>query len=138
MEAGLSPPVLKVGNLNVRRDFTDVRDVVVAYYQLLEKGASGETYNVCSGRAFLLADLVKELQRKCRVTVKVEVDPARIRPNEVPQMVGDSGKIQRATGWSPRFPFETTLKELLAYWRTGIKRDVAGRNDVLSDCPGNI
>ncbi len=123
MEAGLRPPLLKVGNINVKRDFTDVRDVVVAYYELLEKGAVGDVYNVCSGRTVLLADLVKELQKNCGVAVKIEIDPARVRPGDVPQIVGDAGKLHRLTGWLPKIPLERTLKELLAYWRTAIKRD---------------
>ncbi len=124
MEAGLRPATLKVGNINVTRDFTDVRDVVVAYCQLLDKGTIGEIYNVCSGRTVLLADLVKELQRNCNVPVKIEVDPARVRPHEVPQILGNSGKIHRLTGWIPQIPLERTIEDLLAYWRTEIKREL--------------
>jgi GDP-4-dehydro-6-deoxy-D-mannose reductase len=125
IEAGLRPPVLKVGNLDVRRDFTDVRDVVTAYSVLLDKGTIGESYNVCSGRAVLLADVVKELQENCSVTVKIEIDPARLRPKEVSHTVGDPGKIQTATGWTPKVALQTTLKELLVYWRTAVKRDAS-------------
>lgn len=124
MEAGLRPATLKVGNINVTRDFTDVRDVVAAYCQLLDKGTIGEIYNVCSGRIVLLADLVKELQRNCNVPVKIEVDPARVRPYEVPQILGNSGKIHRLTGWIPQIPLERTIEDLLAYWRTEIKREL--------------
>jgi GDP-4-dehydro-6-deoxy-D-mannose reductase len=132
MEAGLIPPVLKVGNINVKRDFTDVRDVVLAYWELLNKGTIGEVYNVCSGRAVLLADLVKELRKNCSVAIKIDVEPALFRPSEVPQMVGDPGKIQRVTGWSPKVPLESTLKDLLAYWRTRIRCDVAHDNDAVT------
>ena len=123
MEAGLRPPLLKVGNINVKRDFTDVRDVVVAYYELLEKGAVGEVYNVCSGRTVLLADLVKELQKNCSVAIRMEIDPARVRPGDVPQIVGDTGKLHQTTGWLPKIPLEKTLKDLLVYWRTEITRN---------------
>lgn len=123
MEAGLRPPLLKVGNINVKRDFTDVRDVVVAYYELLEKGAVGEAYNVCSGRTILLADLVKELQNNCSVAVRMEIDPARVRLSEVPKIVGDAGKLHKTTGWLQKIPLEKTLKDLLAYWRTEITRN---------------
>jgi GDP-4-dehydro-6-deoxy-D-mannose reductase len=123
MEAGLRPTTLKVGTIDVRRDFTDVRDVVVAYYELLEKGAVGEAYNVCSGRTVLLADLVKELQNNCSVAVTMEIDPARVRPGDVPQIVGDTGKLNKTTGWLPKIPLEKTLKELLEYWRMAIKRN---------------
>ncbi len=135
MEAGLSSPVLKVGNINVKRDFTDVRDVVVAYCELLDKGKVGEIYNVCSGHSVLLADLVRELQKNCRVTVKIEVDPARLRSSEVPQMVGDPGKIRRVTGWNPQVSLESTLKDLLDYWRTRTKGDAAQDNDALTGMP---
>jgi GDP-4-dehydro-6-deoxy-D-mannose reductase len=129
MEAGLSPPVLRVGNLNLKRDFTDVRDVVVAYFELLAKGKIGEIYNVCSGRAVILADLVRELQTHCRVTIKIEVDPARLRSNELPQVVGDCEKIMTVTGWSPRVPLETTLRDTFAYWRTKIRDGAASANN---------
>ena len=88
MEAGLIPPVLKVGNIEVKRDFTDVRDVVAAYHELLNKTKTAEIYNVCSGRAVLLADVLRELQQNCSVAVKVEVDSARLRPNENRNNVG--------------------------------------------------
>jgi GDP-4-dehydro-6-deoxy-D-mannose reductase len=133
MEAGLRPPVLKVGNIHVKRDFTDVRDVVVAYYELLEKGAVGDVYNVCSGRAVLLADLVKELQKNSGVAVRIEADPARLRLNDVPQIVGDAGKLHRITGWFPEVPLGRTLRELLAYWRTAIKQDACGANDAVTE-----
>ena len=129
VEAGLRPPVLKVGDLNVKRDFTDVRDVVAAYCELLDKGGIGEIYNVCSGRAVLLADVVRILRENCSATVQIEIDPARVRPNEVPQMLGDPGKIQRLTGWSAKLPIESTLQALLAYWRTKVLRDLADAND---------
>jgi GDP-4-dehydro-6-deoxy-D-mannose reductase len=133
MEAGLRPPVLKVGNLRVKRDFTDVRDVVVAYHELLEKGAVGESYNVCSGRAVLLAELVKELQKNCAVAVKIEIDPARVRSSDVPQIVGDAGKLHRTTGWLPKVPLDRMLKELLAYWRTEIKEDAVEGNGAVTE-----
>ena len=133
MEARLIPPVLKVGNIDVKRDFSDVRDVVAAYHELLEKGETGGIYNVCSGRAVLLADVLRELQQNCSVPVKVEVEPSRFRPNETAIMLGDREKIQRVTGWRPRIPLESTLKDLLAYWRTRIKDDSPENNDALTE-----
>jgi GDP-4-dehydro-6-deoxy-D-mannose reductase len=135
VEAGLRPPVLKVGDLNVKRDFTDVRDVVAAYRELLDKAEPGEIYNVCSGRAVLLADLVRQLQEHCSATVKIEVDPARVRFREAPQMLGDPGKLQRATGWSAKIPLESTLQALLAYWRTKVTRDFEEANDTAVRMP---
>lgn len=125
--------MLKIGNINVKRDFTDVRDVVVAYYELLEKGAVGDIYNVCSGRAVLLGDLVKELQKNCGVAVNIEVDPARVRASDVPQIVGDAAKLHRTTGWLPEVPLDRMLKELLAYWRIAIKRDAVEDNGAATE-----
>jgi GDP-4-dehydro-6-deoxy-D-mannose reductase len=121
IEAGLRPPLLKVGNVNVVRDFTDVRDVVVAYCEILDQGTIGEVYNVCSGRPVLLADVVKEFQKNCRVPVRVEVDEVRFRRGEVLQMAGDPAKINRATGWRPQISLEDTIRDLLAYWRASVK-----------------
>ncbi len=123
IEAGLRPPVLRVGNLNVKRDFTDVRDVVAAYSKLLDQGEIGEIYNVCSGRAVLLADVVRELQKNCRVHIEIEVDPARVRSSDVSQMLGDPGKINRTTRWKAQIPLESTLQALLSYWRTQVADD---------------
>jgi GDP-4-dehydro-6-deoxy-D-mannose reductase len=135
MEVGIIPPVLKVGNIDVKRDFTDVRDVVLAYCQLLDRAKTGEVYNVCSGRAVLLADILKELQRHCSVSVKIEVDPARLRPNQALQMLGDPTKIQTETGWRPRLPLQATLKELLAHWRRKIKPDVQADDPFTESLP---
>jgi GDP-4-dehydro-6-deoxy-D-mannose reductase len=107
--------------------------VVAAYHELLDKARTGETYNVCSGRAVLLADVLRELQQNCSVAVKVEVDSARLRPNEALQMFGNLGKIQSETGWRPQVPLESTLKELLAYWRTKIQADVVDASGALPE-----
>jgi GDP-4-dehydro-6-deoxy-D-mannose reductase len=121
MEAGLRPLVLKVGDISVKRDFTDVRDVVNAYSVLLHKGKIGEVYNVCSGCAVLLANIVKELQAICGIAVAMEIDPTRLRPSEVAHMVGDPTKITTETGWRPQIPLRRTLQDLLDYWRGKIK-----------------
>lgn len=133
MEAGMIPPMLKVGNIDVMRDFSDVRDVVVAYYELLDKGEAGEIYNVCSGRAVLLADVLREMQKNCSVAVKVEIDRSRLRSNETAIMLGDREKIGRVTGWRPRIPLENTLKDLLVYWRKRIKNDSVENNDARTE-----
>jgi GDP-4-dehydro-6-deoxy-D-mannose reductase len=125
MERGLCPPVLKVGNIQVIRDFMDVRDVVKAYCGLLQKGVIGEIYNVCSGRGYVLADLVNELMKICAVPVKIEIDPSRFRPSELPTIVGDASRLRGATGWKPQIPMQDTLKDLLAYWRKSIDDSLA-------------
>jgi GDP-4-dehydro-6-deoxy-D-mannose reductase len=117
IEAGRRAAVLHVGNLQAVRDFCDVRDVVRAYVALLERGASGEVYNVCSGVGIRLGDLLQRLVELSGASVEVRVDPDRLRPLDIPVLIGDPGKLQRATGWTPRYPLERTLGDLLQYWR---------------------
>ena len=120
MEAGLRPPRLIVGNIEVKRDFTDVRDVVVAYAALLNKGRAGEVYNVCSGSAVRLADLIGKFAAICGIAIEIKTDPERIRSNEVSQIHGDSTKIRTETGWTPQISLEKTIGDLLDYWREKI------------------
>jgi GDP-4-dehydro-6-deoxy-D-mannose reductase len=117
IERGIMPPVLHVGNLDAARDFTDVRDVVRAYRLALERGAAGAVYNVCSGRAVRIGDLLQILISACHVAVEVRRDPAKERPVDTPIVVGSSAALAEATGWKPRIPIETTLQDILAYWR---------------------
>ncbi|HEY7412734.1 MAG TPA: GDP-mannose 4,6-dehydratase [Vicinamibacteria bacterium] len=117
IEAGRRPPVLAVGNLEAVRDFTDVRDVVRAYGLLLEAGEAGAVYNVCSGHGLRLGDLLDALLRLARVPVEVRVDPARLRPSDVPAVVGDPGRLRALTGWEPAIPLATTVRDLLDHWR---------------------
>lgn len=120
MEQGLAPAVLRVGNLNVERDFTDVRDVVRAYSLLMEKGESGQVYNVCRGIAYNLAALVQQLIGMADVSIKIEIDGNRFRPVEVPTMVGDPTRLKMATGWQAKMAIETTLRDILADARQNI------------------
>jgi GDP-4-dehydro-6-deoxy-D-mannose reductase len=117
IEAGRQPPVLKVGNLEAVRDFADVRDVVRAYWMLLEKGAAGAAYNVCTGRGRRIRDLLDRLLAASSARVEVRVDPERLRPSDVPAQVGDPSRLRAATGWEPRIPLERTLLDLLDDWR---------------------
>ncbi|HXK11147.1 MAG TPA: GDP-mannose 4,6-dehydratase [Vicinamibacteria bacterium] len=117
IEAGRHRPVLEVGNLGAVRDFTDVRDVVRAYWRLLEKGEAGETYNVCSGRGRPIRQVLEMLLAASAARVEVRVDPARLRPSDVPVQVGDPSRLRAATGWEPRIPLERTLSNLLDDWR---------------------
>jgi GDP-4-dehydro-6-deoxy-D-mannose reductase len=116
MGAGDGPPVLRVGNLSARRDFLDVRDVVRAYRVLLDEGEPGGVYNVCSGRAQPVKDLVDEMVALSRTGARMEVDPERVRPVDVPLLLGDPSRV-RTLGWSPRIPLRQTLADLLA-WET--------------------
>jgi GDP-4-dehydro-6-deoxy-D-mannose reductase len=117
IEKGRRPPVVRVGNLTARRDFTDVRDVVRAYWLALEKGEPGEVYNIASGRAWTIREMLDLLLSLSKSKIKVEEDPARMRPSDVPVLLGDSSKFRDRTGWSPEIPFEKTIADLLAYWR---------------------
>lgn len=122
IEAGRKPPVLMVGNLSAKRDFTDVRDVVRAYGFALEKGATGEVYNVASGRCWSMEDVLKQLLALSRDTISVQQDPARLRPSDVEVLVGDFSKFHSATRWKPEIPLHQTLQDLLAYWRDAVSR----------------
>ena len=117
IEKGRKAPVIRVGNLEARRDFSDVRDVVRAYWLALEKGEPGEVYNICAGRAWTIRELLDFLLSLTKAKVKVEQDPARMRPSDVPVLLGDAGKFRKATGWEPEIPFEQTLRDLLEHWR---------------------
>ena len=120
IEAGKQAPVLRVGNLESSRDFTDVRDVVRAYWLALEKGRSGEAYNVCSGKTRKVRDILKIYLAESCVKIRVERDLARLRKIDTPGLVGDASKLKKQTGWRPEIPFEKTLKDLLNFWREKI------------------
>jgi GDP-4-dehydro-6-deoxy-D-mannose reductase len=117
IEKGRKEPVIRVGNLDARRDFTDVRDVVRAYWLALEKGEPGEVYNICSGKAWTIREMLDMLLGMTKAKVKVEQDPARMRPSDVPVLLGDASRFRKRTGWEPAIPFERTMKDLLEYWR---------------------
>ena len=118
VEASLTgATVLKTGNLTARRDFTDVRDVVAAYRLLIERGAAGEVYNVCTGRSVLLLDLVERLLSLAGADLSVEVAPERLRPVDVPEMRGDPRRLEDLTGWRPAIDLDRTLRDVLDYWR---------------------
>ena len=105
------------GDLSPRRDFTDVRDVVRAYRLLAERGVPGEAYNVCSGRAVAIRELADTLIELAGSPMKVVLDAERLRPVDVPVVLGDNAKIVRDTGWTPEIPLEQTLADILAWWR---------------------
>ncbi len=118
IERGELPPVVRVGNLDARRDLTDVRDVVAAYAALMRAGTPGTVYNVASGTAQPIRAVLDGLIRRSRVTVTVEPDPARMRPADTPVVLGDASRLHAATGWTPTISFDRMLDDLLDYWRT--------------------
>ncbi len=113
IEEGQREPVINVGNLTARRDFTDVRDIVRAYHLIVEKGQPGQAYNVASGRAYSIGHLLDILLGLSEIDIEVRVDPARLRPVDVPEIRGDSAKLRRDTGWRPSLSFEETLRDVL-------------------------
>ena len=117
MEAGLRPPVMQVGNLSAKRDFSDVRDVVRAYTMLMQKGIAGETYNVGSGKAVSIQELLDTLLGLSRTSIAVEQDPARLRPSDVPVIEADTSKLREDTGWEPIYSLEETLHTMLDHNR---------------------
>jgi GDP-4-dehydro-6-deoxy-D-mannose reductase len=117
IEAGLRAAVLRVGNLEAVRDYADVRDVVRAYWLLLERGEPGDVYNVCTGRGRRIRELLDALLVRTEARVEVLVDPERLRPSDVPAQVGDPSRLRAATGWEPSIPLEQTLLDLLEDWR---------------------
>ena len=122
IEKGDAEPVIRVGNLDARRDFTDVRDVVRAYVSLARLGKSGEIYNVGSGVGRSIQSLLDALKSRARVEVRVEVDPARLRPTETSAFVADTTRLRDRTGWQPQISFESMLDHLLDYWRAEVRR----------------
>ena len=117
IEKGLCKPVIRVGNLSARRDFTDVRDVVKAYGLLIQKGESGETYNIGSGCAVEIRALLQQILDLSDSVITVETDPNKLRPVDVPVIEADITKVSRCTGWKPEIPLQETIRQTLDYWR---------------------
>lgn len=119
IEKGKKDPIIEVGNLDTERDWTDVRDMVRGYLLSVEKGEPGEVYNICSEKAVRIKDMLDMLLSMSRVKSKIKIKPdkSRMRPSDVPVLLGDCSKFRKKTGWKPERPFETTMKDLLDYWR---------------------
>lgn len=117
IEKGVKFPVMKVGNLRVKRDYTDVRDVVRAYWLIAEKGRIGEVYNVASGKCYNLGDLLNRLIEFSSVSIRIEIDRTKFRSNDIPIKLGSAQKLHGVTGWKPEIPIEQTLKDVLEWWR---------------------
>lgn len=117
IEKGIKKPVINVGNLEAKRDFSDVRDVVKAYFLALEKGKPGEVYNICQEKSWRIREILDMLLERSKVDIKVELDKSRLRPSDVPVLQGDCSKFRKDTGWKPEIPFEQTLEDIMDYWR---------------------
>ncbi|MGE5581474.1 MAG: GDP-mannose 4,6-dehydratase [Bacillota bacterium] len=125
IELGIRIPIVYVGNLDSQRDFTDVRDVVRGYWLALQKGKAGEVYQICSGSAYTIRKVLQILMGYSKKEIDVRADPTRIRPSDVPLLLGTYKKFNKATGWEPLIPFERTLADLLDYWRERLKKQTS-------------
>lgn len=123
IEAGLQEPCLRVGELALKRDYTDVRDMVRAYRLIVARGSPGGVYNACSGRVVSIGQILEELLSRSLASIQVVRDPVLLRPVEIPLMSGDASRLRRDTGWLPEIPWERTLDDLLSYWREKVKSE---------------
>lgn len=117
IERGMKGPVISVGNLKAKRDFLDIRDVVRAYRAIVEEGRPGVVYNVCSGRSVSIEEVLETLVRMSHSKISVSADPARLRPVDVPDFVGDNSRLVRETSWRQRIAFADSLRDVLEFWR---------------------
>ena len=117
IEKGKREPVVHVGNLDAIRDYTDVRDMVRAYYVAVEKCQPGEVYNIATGTGWKIKDVLHLLLSMSKVKIKVQPDKDRMRPSDVEVLIGDASKFSKQTGWKPEVPFRKTMEDLLNYWR---------------------
>lgn len=120
-EAGLREPVLQVGDLNARRDFSDVRDIMRGYYLALSQGEPGEVYNLGAERSYSIREVLERLVALSTIPLRFKVDTARLRPVDIPEIVGDCSKFHARTGWRAEIPLEESLKDILAYWRKQVR-----------------
>jgi GDP-4-dehydro-6-deoxy-D-mannose reductase len=123
IEAGLQEPVMKVGNLAASRDFSDVRDIVRGYHLAITRGEPGEVYNLASGQPHSISVLLETLLSLTDAKIRVETDPDRYRPVDVPVVYGSAEKFHQLTGWMPEFSFEQTLEDTLDYWRAEVAKE---------------
>lgn len=115
------PPQILVGNLEAKRDFTDVRDMVRAYWLSTESCVPGDVYNICSGTTISIRELLELVLSNSNVQIEIKQDPSRLRPSDVPLLLGDYAKFHAATGWNPTIPFRQTLADIMDYWRERIR-----------------
>lgn len=126
IEQGLREPVITVGNLEAKRDLTDVRDMVLAYWLAVQQGQAGCVYNICSETAYSVGELLDKLLAMAGKVIEVRQDPKRLRPTDVPILLGDCTRFRDLTGWKPRIPIDTTLRDTLDYWRAVVRGGESG------------
>jgi GDP-4-dehydro-6-deoxy-D-mannose reductase len=123
IETGLHPPVIQVGNLSAKRDFTDVRDIVKAYSLLIEKGKSGEIYNIGSGKAISIREVLAMILSLSATEISIEQDDSRLRPSDTPVIEADISRLTELTGWKPKISLRDTLSDMLDGWRMSIENN---------------
>ena len=124
IEAGFQETVIRVGNLSAQRDFSDVRDVVQAYWQIVEQGKPGTIYNVGAGKAISIQTILDQLLSLSSKAIKVETDPNKLRPVDVPVIYSSISKLHKEIGWQPHIELQDTIKDTLEYWRNEIKKGI--------------
>ncbi|MBV9280829.1 MAG: GDP-mannose 4,6-dehydratase, partial [Chloroflexi bacterium] len=129
IELGLRPAVVEVGNVELRRDFTDVRDVARAYALAADRGTGGEVYNIASGTAYSLGEMLELMLQLADVRAEVRTREDLVRPRETPLLIGDASKLRAATGWGPCIAFEQSVADTLASWRQTVRRSVVTKGD---------
>jgi GDP-4-dehydro-6-deoxy-D-mannose reductase len=129
IEAGIRPPVIQVGNLSAKRDFTDVRDIVKAYSLLIEKGKGGEIYNVGRGKAIPMREILTMILSLSVAKISIEQDDSRLRPLDTPVIEADISRLTELTGWIPKISLQDTLSDMLDNWRMLIKNNKPDRKD---------
>jgi GDP-4-dehydro-6-deoxy-D-mannose reductase len=127
IEDGRREPRLQVGNLEAKRDFTDVRDMVRAYYLALERGEDGEVYNLGAEKAHSIREVLEALLEMSKAQIDVVQDPSRMRPTDVPVVVSDCSRFRRRTGWRATVDLRESLREILEYWRKRVREDMGGQ-----------
>ena len=128
IEVGRQRPILHVGNIDVVRDFTDVRDTVKAYWLALKQCDDGEVYNICSGQGRKISDILDILRDLSEVKFEVKKDQTKIRPSDLPVMIGDGSKFHKKTGWKPQISLEESMQDLLNYWRENVGVKARAKN----------
>lgn len=121
IELGLRGDVIKVGNIESKRDFVDVSDVVKAVFAILKKGREGEIYNICSGRSYSLKDIINNLREISKAEFRVQTESTRVKPFDVPDIYGAYAKLKKDTGWCPAVPIESSLSNMLNGWREKLR-----------------
>uniref|UniRef100_A0A7C4TGH0 NAD-dependent epimerase/dehydratase family protein n=1 Tax=candidate division WOR-3 bacterium TaxID=2052148 RepID=A0A7C4TGH0_UNCW3 len=120
IEQNKRPPLIEIGNIDIKREFMNVRDVILAYKLAIERCSGNDVYNISSGSGYTLAEVIEKFKKVARVKFEIKIDPARIRKTDIPVLIGNGEKFSKKTGWQPRIAIDKTVEDLLNYWRAKI------------------